>query len=99
MSNCAENTRGLLDTCGLTPMVDALVLSCEVGCAKPQPAIFEAALDTLGVESHEAVFVDDQEHYCDGAAALGIRTVRIDRDAPAASNACVRLLTDLLPLF
>lgn len=79
VSNCAEDTRSLLEENGLGALVDELVLSCEVGAVKPSPAIFEVALDRLGVAADEAVFVDDQQAFCDAAAALGIRSVRIDR--------------------
>ncbi|MCB0896692.1 MAG: HAD family hydrolase [Nocardioides sp.] len=79
VSNCAENTRPLLDGLGLTALVDELVLSCEVGATKPDRAIFDVALERLGTAPERAVLVDDQQSYCDGAAALGIDTVRIDR--------------------
>ena len=35
VSNCADTTRGLLESLGVIPLVDAVVLSCEVGSAKP----------------------------------------------------------------
>jgi putative hydrolase of the HAD superfamily len=79
VSNCAENARHLLDALGLTDLVDELVLSCEVGAAKPAPEIFRAALDRLGVPAERAVLVDDQESYCAAARALGLAAVRIDR--------------------
>ncbi len=59
--------------------VDATVLSCEVHSLKPDAAIFEQALKRLGATAAEAVFVDDQARYLDGARALGIGTVQIVR--------------------
>ena len=79
VSNCADNTRPMLDALGLTGLVDEVVLSCEVGSAKPDPGIFSTALARLGVPAGRAVLVDDQQSYCEGAAALGIATIRIDR--------------------
>jgi putative hydrolase of the HAD superfamily len=93
VSNCAENTRPLLDSLGLSDLVDHLVLSCEVGAAKPEPAIYQLALDRLGVDPGQAVFVDDQASYCEGATALGITAVRIDRHGGSGQ---VSTLTDLL---
>jgi HAD superfamily hydrolase (TIGR01509 family) len=87
VSNCAENTRPLLDTLDLSRLVDELVLSCEVGAAKPDAAIFETALDRLGVDAGDALFVDDHQRYCDGAAAVGIRALRIDRRGGAGEIA------------
>jgi putative hydrolase of the HAD superfamily len=79
VSNCSESARPLLEALGLSDLVDELVLSCEVGMAKPEPQIYEVALHRLGVDPRETVFVDDQQRYCDGAANLGIRTFLIDR--------------------
>lgn len=79
VSNCDHFARPLLEELGLDREVDALVLSCEVGAHKPQPAIYRAALEALGARPEEAVFVDDQPPYLDGAAALGIDTRYIRR--------------------
>ncbi len=88
VSNCAENTALVLDRFGLTPLVDAVVLSCDVGCAKPSAAIFEVATSRLGVEPAHALLVDDQAEYCDGAMAFGIRAVQLVRpDVTAVSQA------------
>jgi FMN phosphatase YigB (HAD superfamily) len=59
VSNCDEQGRGLLDWLGVTPLADALVLSCEVGAAKPSARIFQRALQALGVSAGAALFVDD----------------------------------------
>ena len=45
VSNCDENTRPLLASLGVAALVDALVLSCEVGAAKPEATIYRRALD------------------------------------------------------
>jgi putative hydrolase of the HAD superfamily len=90
VSNCLENTRGLLDHLGLSQLVDALVLSCEVGSAKPDAGIFQAAAAALDVALADAVFVDDQPAFCVGAAALGITAVRIDRHGPISCQNVTR---------
>ncbi|GAA4369317.1 HAD-IA family hydrolase [Nocardioides caricicola] len=79
VSNCNENTRHLLDGLGLTGLVDELVLSCEVGVAKPDPRIYGVALDRLDVPPERAVLVDDLASYCESAEAFGMASVRIDR--------------------
>jgi putative hydrolase of the HAD superfamily len=100
VSNCDEQARGLLGWLGVTPLADALVLSCEVGAAKPSPRIFERALESLGVSAEAAFFVDDNRGFCAAATALGIRTAQIVRgepgpEAPAAGTTVVRSLTDV----
>jgi putative hydrolase of the HAD superfamily len=80
VSNCGDTTRGLLEHLGVIPLVDAVVLSCEVGSAKPSPEIYVTALADLGVAAADAVFVDDQPRYCMGAEAVGVRPIQIARD-------------------
>ncbi len=79
VSNCSWGTRPTVERLGLDRACDAVVLSCEVGSHKPEAAIYQTALDALGVEPADAVFVDDQTPYCDGARALGIDTRLIQR--------------------
>lgn len=79
VSNCADTTRAHLDRLGIIPLVDAVVLSCEVGSMKPYPEIYVTALEELGVAAVDAVFIDDQPTFCVGAEAVGIRPVQIAR--------------------
>ena len=82
VSNCDHFTRPAVEALGLEDEVDAVLLSFEVGAMKPDAPVYEEALRRLAVDAEQAVFVDDQPDYCDGAAALGIRAFRIDRDGP-----------------
>ncbi|QRK12476.1 HAD family phosphatase [Archangium violaceum] len=52
---------------------DSLVLSCEVGHVKPEPAIYKEALARAGCAPEEAAFFDDVNEYVQAANALGIR--------------------------
>ena len=87
VSNCADTTRGLLEHLGVIPLADAVVLSCEVGSAKPSPEIYVTALADLGVAAADAVFIDDQPTYCMGAEAVGVRPIQITRDGVTAVSA------------
>jgi putative hydrolase of the HAD superfamily len=93
VSNCAEDTRPLLEEFGVLDLVDAAVLSCEVGYAKPGPEIFARALSSLDVAAGDAVLVDDQLRYCAGAVAEGLNAVRIIRDDKIPAEA-----TDGIPV-
>ena len=109
VSNCTENTRPLLVATGVDALADTLVLSCEVGAAKPAPEIFQCALDRLGVTADAAVFIDDQPGYCAGSVAAGIRAVQIVRagldgqglngQTPAPGTLVVRSLPEAESLF
>jgi putative hydrolase of the HAD superfamily len=73
VSNCDHGTRPVVERLGLHEETDAVVLSFEAGVAKPDAGIYRKALEALGAEPAEAVFVDDQLAYCEGAQAVGIR--------------------------
>lgn len=61
--------------------VDAAVASRSHGKVKPDPTIFQAALDLLGVSASEAAMVGDQpEDDVAGARAVGIRAFLLDRE-------------------
>jgi putative hydrolase of the HAD superfamily len=61
--------------------VDAIVGSKAHGRVKPHPSIFVAALRALGVTADEAAMVGDSyEDDIEGAGALGIRAILLDRD-------------------
>jgi putative hydrolase of the HAD superfamily len=99
VSNCDENTRDLLVELGVAALVDALVLSNEVGAVKPTAQIYEYALGKLDVGPGAALFVDNNATYCAGAAALGIRAVQIVRQPREVGGAegtpVVRSLSEL----
>ena len=88
VSNCSESTRPLLEHLGVIPLADAVILSCEVGSAKPSPEIYVTAIEELGVAAADAVFIDDNHGFCVGAEAVGVRAIQIarpDADGPFAS--------------
>jgi putative hydrolase of the HAD superfamily len=61
--------------------VDLALGSASHGKTKPHPAIFQAALDQLGVSAEEAVMVGDSpEDDIEGARGLGMRAFLVDRD-------------------
>jgi putative hydrolase of the HAD superfamily len=61
--------------------VDAIVGSRAHGYVKPHPTIFQAALEHLGVDAADAVMVGDSlEEDVEGARALGMRAILIDRE-------------------
>jgi putative hydrolase of the HAD superfamily len=61
--------------------VDAIVDSRTHGRVKPHPTIFQAALERLEVEAADTVMVGDSlEEDVEGARALGMRAILIDRE-------------------
>jgi putative hydrolase of the HAD superfamily len=76
--------RAKIERFGLAEYFDELVVSGEVGVAKPDPAIFRLALERLGVAPDEALFVGDSPEYdLRGAAAAGMPFVWMNPGAEA----------------
>ena len=68
-----DNQRRKMARAGIT--IEPAFISGELGFEKPDPRIFQAALDALGVAPGEAMMVGDDIHRdVYGAAALGLRT-------------------------
>jgi putative hydrolase of the HAD superfamily len=102
VSNWDWSLHERLTETGLAPLVDGAVASAEVGSAKPDGAIFRAALELAGAAAAESWHVGDTpEADVDGAHAAGLRPVLIARDGPApplAGVPVIESLTELIPL-
>ncbi len=93
--------RADLERMGLAQYLDATVFSSEVGVRKPDPRIFQEALDRLRVEPPETVFVGDRLYDdVSGAQAVGMRSVltrqfRQEDDPEYAPDAMIEHLSEL----
>jgi HAD superfamily hydrolase (TIGR01549 family) len=80
----SDAQRGRLQASGLDRFFDAIAISDEVGCAKPDPRIFTLALAELGVSAQETIYVGDSiEHDYAGAGSAGIDFCYYQPDAGA----------------
>jgi putative hydrolase of the HAD superfamily len=102
ISNSNGTVAAILTALGLAPHLDFIIDSSEVGVEKPDPRIFQIALDRAGLRPEEAAYVGDL-YRVDvlGARAAGLRAVLMDpggcwppRDCPTARTAreAVRIL-------
>jgi putative hydrolase of the HAD superfamily len=57
-------------------LCDHVTVSWERGAVKPDEAIYRHSLEGLGLEPHEAVFVDDRENNVHAADAVGLHAVQ-----------------------
>jgi len=55
-------------------LFDVVVLSGEEGITKPNPLIYERALERLDMNAEAALFIDDNEANCDGARNVGMKS-------------------------
>ena len=80
VSNWDCSLHSVLERVGLAELVDGAVSSADAGHRKPDPAIFERALEVAGVGPDEALHVGDtRDEDVEGAHAAGIRALLIDR--------------------
>jgi putative hydrolase of the HAD superfamily len=80
ISNFEEWLERLLDAVEVSGFFESRVISGIEGMEKPDPRIFRLALDRLGVEAEEAVYVGDNVTYdVEPAQAVGMTGVLLDR--------------------
>ena len=95
VSNWDVSLHDVLERTGLRPLVDAVVISAELGVAKPDPAIFRAALDRLGAGPDGALHLGDSlEDDVAGARAAGLEAVLVVRNGAGAPDG-VRVVASL----
>jgi putative hydrolase of the HAD superfamily len=73
---------------GLRPMFTAFLSSCWLGVRKPQPVIFDRALEIAQVKPERAAFVDDREQNLAPAKSRGMQTIHFT--SPEALEASLR---------
>jgi epoxide hydrolase-like predicted phosphatase len=77
-------------------LFEFVVDSSEVGMRKPDPRIFELALEKLGgVAPERTVFLDDWEGNVAAARGVGMRGLRVDEDPSDALAELDRILAAL----
>lgn len=77
-----SNGNACIERIGLTRYFSASVNSVRVGAAKPDPAMFHAALADLGASAESMLHVGDHpEHDVLGAQRAGVRAVWLNRHA------------------
>lgn len=95
LSNAWDNLRDVLaEHWRILDTFDQVIISAEVGIAKPEQSIYQLTLERLGVAPGEAVLVDDFETNLEGARAAGLlaipfrdrRQVIAELDALLAAN-------------
>ena len=76
LSNYSNDLRPKIEKeWALGSVFDEIIISCEVGLIKPDPAIFNLILAHLGVKAEESVFIDDRIKNIDGAKKMGFQTI------------------------
>jgi HAD superfamily hydrolase (TIGR01509 family) len=66
----------LIERWHINGLFDDIVISAEVGLLKPDRRIYELAINRLGVQPEEAVFIDDMPANVDGARLAGLKAIQ-----------------------
>ena len=83
---------------GIGHLWDAFVSSRDQGVRKPDPRIYHAALQQLGVQPCQAIFVGHKASELNGAKAVGMQTVTFNRDDDAEGDTSIEHFAELLDL-
>ena len=76
ISNCSEEVSAMWSSTPFAPLVDAAVLSYDVRLAKPDPRVYEMAVEGLGVAAEECLYVGDgTSNELSGASKAGMTAV------------------------
>jgi epoxide hydrolase-like predicted phosphatase len=76
ISNAFSNLRQVVsEIWKFADAFDDMVISAEVGLAKPDARIYRLALERLGVQPEQAVFIDDMRRNVEGARAVNMHGI------------------------
>ncbi len=65
---------------------DEMVISAEIHLMKPDPRIYQHALQRLGVAAQEAVFIDDMLRNVEGACSQGMNAIHFRQRSQALAE-------------
>ena len=81
VSDTGFDLRPALDRLGLSPFLDTVVMSFELGVCKPAATVFRTACDRLGVRPERTLMVGDNPLTDAGAVAAGLYVFLLPRPA------------------
>ena len=91
ISNAWSDLRDYIVREKMEDAFDHIIISAEVGVAKPEAKIFQIALEQAGVSPEEAVFVDDFYVNIEGCEKVGMKGIHF-KDAQSALQHIKQLL-------
>jgi putative hydrolase of the HAD superfamily len=75
LSNAPHELADALDHHPALGIFDHLLFSARLGIVKPDAAVFRAALETIGRDAGEVLFIDDRAANVEGARAAGLHVL------------------------
>ena len=83
-AEAAEHPGGAIDR--VLSLFHEVIESSKIGVRKPEVRFFEIACERLGIEPHEAVFLDDLGINLKPARAMGMTTIKVVTEDQALSD-------------
>ncbi|MBW8078548.1 MAG: HAD-IA family hydrolase [Gallionella sp.] len=78
VTDCSIETPTIWTSTWLYDYVEAVAFSCDVGLRKPDPRVYLAVTEAIGVSSEDCVFVGDGgSGELSGARSLGMEAIRV----------------------
>ncbi len=96
ISDTSPSLQISLEQLGLGELIDSYTCSDIAGAMKPYPLIYQTALNTLGVEADDCIYVDDYDIEADGARNLGFTAFHIDRSNTCEGEWVIRSFEDVV---
>ncbi len=87
-----------LERGGFGNLWDSIISSREVGVLKPDPQIYNLALQQLGINAKQAVFVGHKASELDGAKNVGMQTVAFNYDPDVKADFFINNFSELADL-
>jgi FMN phosphatase YigB (HAD superfamily) len=84
-----------LEKAGVSEFIDIISCSSELGAHKPDPAVYNYALQQANIKPEEAAFVGHMGIELSGAHQVGMITIAIDHDDGAIADFYCNSLLDL----
>jgi putative hydrolase of the HAD superfamily len=100
ISNFDNRIYSVMKSLGIVGYFDAVTISSETGYCKPEPQIFEAAIQALGSPASEILLVGDSlSDDVEAARRAGIAAMLIDRNGRYPSVSHITTLKEVVPLL
>lgn len=96
ISDTSPSLQLTLEQLGLGEYIESYTCSDIVGVGKPDLKIYNAALESLGVQAQESLYVDDYDVEVEGARNLGFTSFHIVRSNKKAGEWAISSLREIV---
>ncbi len=102
ISDTWPSTKRILEDTGIYNYFSSITFSCNLGIFKPNQKMYAHAIETMGIEANQTIFVDDSIKNLEGAKKIGIQPVLINRKEKGYKHEdyiCIEKISDLLNIL